>query len=55
MKILTRESMNAFKEYIDTRGGVLCQIKEFLPYFGLHYHQNPQQGFPELFQVALYA
>ncbi|CAF0879503.1 unnamed protein product [Brachionus calyciflorus] len=48
----TREGMNAFKEYIDNKGRVLCQTKEFLPYFGLHYHQNPQDGYPELFNDA---
>lgn len=47
--------MNAFKEYIENKGRVLCQTKEFLPYFGLPYHQNPQQGFPELFQVSCFS
>ncbi|RNA21811.1 lisH domain-containing ARMC9 isoform X2 [Brachionus plicatilis] len=48
----SREGMNAFKEYIENKGRVLCQTKEFLPYFGLPYHQNPQDGYPELFNEA---
>ena len=27
----------------------MCQTKDFLPYFGLPYHPNPHEGFPELF------
>ena len=29
---------------------MICQTKEFLPYFGLPYHQSPHEGFPELFR-----
>jgi hypothetical protein len=51
-KVNSKESIAAFKNYIETKGKVLCQTKEFLPYFGLPYHQSPQEGFPELFTVA---
>jgi hypothetical protein len=43
--------MRALKSYFDSKGKVLCLNKEFLPYFGLPYHENPQDGFPELFTV----
>lgn len=50
-KVNSKESIAAFKNYIENKGKVLCQTKEFLPYFGLPYHQSPQEGFPELFTV----
>lgn len=44
--------MATFKDYIENKGRVLCQTKEFKPYFVLPYHPNPPEEFPELFQVS---
>jgi hypothetical protein len=43
--------MNYLKNYIDNKGKNLCFHKEYLPYFGLPFHLNPREGFPELFTV----
>ena len=43
--------MNAFKSFIETKGRVLSQINQYLPYFGLPYCENPQNSFPEIFTV----
>jgi hypothetical protein len=45
--------MTYLKNFIEDKGKVLCLNKQFLPYFGLPYHDNPQEGFPELFSVSL--
>lgn len=44
--------MNAFKSYMENKGSLLSQIKEYLPYFSLPYHENPQNNFPEIFSEA---
>jgi hypothetical protein len=47
------ESMNHFKSYIESRGRVLSQTTEFLPFFALPYAPNPQgnPGYQQLFSV----
>ena len=49
----SKENMNAFKLYIESKGHILSQMKEFLPYFGMPYAENPLATFPELFSVKL--
>jgi hypothetical protein len=53
LKNQAEESMNAFKNFIETRGRSLSQTTEFLPYFALPYVPNPQdnQGYQEIFSV----
>ncbi len=49
----SRDSMNAFKAYIESKGHIVSQMKEFLPYFGIPYADNPTDTFPEIFTVRL--
>jgi hypothetical protein len=50
----SKDAMNAFKSYIETKGHILSQMKEFLPYFGMPYADNPLVTFPEIFTVNIY-
>ncbi len=51
MRAQSREGMNAFKSYIESKGHIVSQMKEFLPYFGIPYADNPAETFPEIFSV----
>ena len=48
----SKEGMNAYKNYMETKGHIVSQMKEFLPYFGMPYADNPLETFPELFSEA---
>lgn len=48
----SKEGMNAYKNYMETKGHIVSQMKEFLPYFGMPYADNPLDTFPELFSEA---
>ena len=52
VKNQSKDGMNAFKNYIESKGQIISQLKGFLPYFGLPYADNPQQMFPEIFSVS---
>ena len=52
MKSQSREGMNAFKSYIESKGHIVSQMKEFLPYFGIPYADDPAETFPEIFSVS---
>lgn len=54
IKNQSKDGMNAFKNYIESKGPILSQLKEFLPYFGMPYVDNPQQTFPEIFSVKYF-
>ena len=52
LRTQAKDGMNAFKSYIETKGHILSQMKEFLPYFGMPYADNPPETFPEIFSVS---
>ena len=47
--------MNNFKSYIETRGAVLSQTTEFLPFYALPFVPNPKMhpSYKELFSVSI--
>lgn len=52
IKNLSKTGMTAFKNYIESKGHIVSQMKEFLPYFGIPYADNPAETFPEIFSEA---
>lgn len=52
--VSSEESMTGFKKYLETKGAVLSQTTEFLPFYALPYVQNPKSHptYKQLFSVS---
>lgn len=49
--VIDKNSINQFKQYLDSKGGDLSKTNEVLPFYALPYVKNPElhQTFQHLF------
>jgi len=40
--VIDKNSINQFKQYLDTKGGDLSKTNEALPFYALPYVKNPE-------------